>query len=140
MKKIAIYVALMEEKKLQNLFLLMNCLVFGITFLFVILSLFISIPIILFVILGISAILLMLIQSHFILQVCEKYANQEFKRLFLKYLEIETYYHTAKKCKNFKKVKKNILIALLQNNKRKIKKGFAYLKEWQNENVIEYEF
>ncbi len=141
MKKIAIYFALMEEeKKLQNLFLVVNVFIFLTAILLIILNLVLSIPKILFVFLGFITLFLMFLQSSFILNICRRYANTEFKKLFLKYLEAGTYYQTEKECQKFRKIKRNILIAFVRNNTKSIRNGFAYLKEWQDENVIMYEF
>lgn len=139
MKKLAIYFALMEEeKKLQNVFMIFNTLLFSTSLILLILKLFYIASISCFFIL-IFAIVFLLLQSDFILRICKKYANSQFKKLYLKHLEVETYFYTEKECKNFKKVRKNILIGFIRNNNRNIRKGFAYLKEWQENNLIMYE-
>lgn len=135
MKKLAIYFTLMEEeRKLQNLFFFMNVLLLLTTFVSLILSIVFSIPNVIFLFSGITAIFLMLLQSRFILNICENFANRQFKTLYLEFLGPETFYHTERECRNFKKVRRNILIASMRNNYKSIQKGFAYLKDWQMNN------
>lgn len=139
--KLAIYIALMEEKrKLQNLFLLMNVLLFSITFISLGFAFLFSLPKIIFLFSGSITVLFMVLQSRFILNICKRFANMQFKRLYLIYLEPETFYQTQKECRSFQKIRRNILIAYMKKDTKKIKKGFAYLKEWQSENVMMYDF
>lgn len=139
MKKLAIYVALMEEqKKLQNIFMMFNAILLIGSIVLLVLKFF-KLSDVSFFVFVIPALLFLVLQSRFVLNICNKTADRQFKKLYLDYLEAGTYYQTEKRCRNFRKVRKNVLIGFIKDRRRMIKKSFAYLEEWQDNNLMEIE-
>ena len=91
MKKLAIYVALMEEqKKLQNIFMMFNAILLIGSIVLLVLKFF-KLSDVSFFVFVIPALLFLVLQSRFVLNICNKKADRQIKKKYFEYIESGTY-------------------------------------------------